>query len=857
LTRRSEPHLIAVVSIYGSEPEPTLRGPAAGQRVFGRYGLTRILGRGGMGVVWAARDETLGGDVALKFLPDAVRWDPAAFDDLKAETRRARQLTHPNIVRIHDFVEDASAAAISMELVNGKTLTELRLEKKNKIFEVADIAPWLPQLAAALDYAHTQARVVHRDLKPSNLMLTRDGVLKIADFGVARSLADSITRVSMMSAGTLVYMSPQQAMGEEPSPSDDLYALGATLYELLTGKPPFHSGDVRVQLFQRKPDAIVARRRMLAVVSASEIPLAWEKTIAACLAKNPLDRPTNVGEVAARLGEAFGRGRPGRGGARERFAAAWGQARASRPPRRALLAVACIALVGLAAWLGWPRNTALGSSAAPTFPSDATRALAAWNFDGDARDGSGRGLDGRAGQAVPTADRFGRIDRALHFNGNADVVVPDAPGVRWGGRQPFTAALWVRAGDEAVMDGDVWRSAGDSVGSLTWGLGFDRGHPAAVFGRVQVDGLGNTVQVRADAAAAPGEWHHFAVVSDGATYSLFVDGAKQAAAALGPSRDATTPDRVELRFGRAERIADWSLTGDLDDARLWRRALTGAEIAALASRLAPPRFAISQGVYSDSEDFATALRAEFGAEARLADWEDLKRLHADDPRAWSDELGLVVGSPATWLQRGGQDRFDPKRRYFLDRFDGVKPTYYLAHDEFGGMTWALGSWYGDRLRFLAALPPAAPRLETLRADATGTIRRAGPPEKDVVALALAWRLTLTPGPGHGAAATVRLRDGRELRAVCETVAGDALAVAVGGATDGSHTWQVAASYADCEYTLVVRDGLLRFRAVSVVGGTPLFQREVAVPGLRLADIATLEISGAAQSRLVSARLIIE
>jgi serine/threonine protein kinase len=282
-----------------------------------------------MGVVWRARDETLGEEVALKFLPDAVRWDPAAFDDLKAETRRARQLTHPNIVRIHDFVEDMGGAAISMELVKGQTLTQLRLATPARILEVADIAPWLPQLGAALDYAHTQARVVHRDLKPSNLMLTETGVLKVADFGVARGLADSVTRVSMMAAGTLVYMSPQQAMGDEPRPADDVYALGATLYELLTGKPPFHTGDVRTQLFQRKPDSIASRRRAWlsgvgrgngepanggaacgdatngagasGIASGGEIPTAWEKTIAACLAKDPAARPATLGEVAAKL----------------------------------------------------------------------------------------------------------------------------------------------------------------------------------------------------------------------------------------------------------------------------------------------------------------------------------------------------------------------------------------------------------------------------------------------------------------------------------------------------------------------------------------------------------------------------
>jgi serine/threonine protein kinase len=396
--------------------------------VFARYVLQGILGRGGMGVVWRAHDETLGEDVALKFLPDAVRWDPAAFDNLKVETRRARQLTHPHIVRIHDFVEDAGGAAISMELVDGSTLSELRLARANKIFETADLTPWLPQLGAALDYAHTQARVVHRDLKPSNVMLARDGAIKVTDFGVARSLADSVTRVSMMSAGTLVYMSPQQAMGDEPAPADDVYALGATLYELLTGKPPFHTGDVRLQLFQRKPDGLAARRKMLGATGA-EISSAWEKTIAACLAKAPEERPRTVSEIAERLCA------PQRTPAK----------RPRRPTRREILLGTLV--LALAGWSGLsPARFHLGSSApvAAGFPSDATRALAAWNFDGDARDGSGHGLDGESTRAVPAQDRFGRIDRALHFNGNALVDVRDSPQLHWSGADAFTAAVWVR-----------------------------------------------------------------------------------------------------------------------------------------------------------------------------------------------------------------------------------------------------------------------------------------------------------------------------------------------------------------------------------------------------------------------------
>ena len=107
----------------------TLRGFAAGQTVFNRYGLTRQLGRGGMGVVWLAHDGKLERDVALKFLPELVALDERAVDDLKRETRRALELTHPNIVRIYDFVDDARCAAISMEWVDGESLSKLGLER--------------------------------------------------------------------------------------------------------------------------------------------------------------------------------------------------------------------------------------------------------------------------------------------------------------------------------------------------------------------------------------------------------------------------------------------------------------------------------------------------------------------------------------------------------------------------------------------------------------------------------------------------------------------------------------------------------------------------------------------------------
>jgi len=285
----------------------TIRGLVVSQQVFGRYTLRHVLGRGGMGVVWLARDERLERDVALKFLPEAVHFDAGALDDLKRETRRCLDLTHPNIIRIYDFVTDQQGAAISMEYVDGKTLAALRIDKENRVFEVEEIKDWIAQACQALFYAHEDVKVVHRDLKPANLMLTSREQVKIADFGIARSVSDSMTAVTMRKAtsGTLVYMSPQQMNGDMSRVTDDVYALGATIYEFLTSKPPFYSGDIPFQVRQSIPRKMSERREELGI-SGQEIPSEWEETIAACLEKAPEQRPQTMLDVAERLGVPVG-----------------------------------------------------------------------------------------------------------------------------------------------------------------------------------------------------------------------------------------------------------------------------------------------------------------------------------------------------------------------------------------------------------------------------------------------------------------------------------------------------------------------------------------------------------------------
>jgi serine/threonine protein kinase len=285
----------------GNGPDLTLHDFAAGQNVFGRYTLIRTLGRGGMGVVWLARDDELERNVALKFLPELIIHDRAVLGELKHEARRSLELTHKNIVRIYDFVHDQTSGCISMEYVDGDTLSNLRADKPHKVFEPDDLTEWTSQLCDALDYAHNHAHIVHRDLKPANLMVNQRGDLKVSDFGIARSLSDSVSKITMQRrSGTLVYMSPQQLDGKRSDHLDDIYSLGASVYELLTSRPPFYSGNVDRQIREQVPPSLTQRRKELGI-DGTPIDAAWEDIVRACLAKDPARRPQSVAEVARRL----------------------------------------------------------------------------------------------------------------------------------------------------------------------------------------------------------------------------------------------------------------------------------------------------------------------------------------------------------------------------------------------------------------------------------------------------------------------------------------------------------------------------------------------------------------------------
>lgn len=272
----------------------------------GRYTLKQELGRGGGGVVWLAQDEHLQQAVAIKRLPPELANDTVALGDLIGEVQKARLLSHPNIIRIHDFVKlPDELSFITMEHVDGTDLGSLRNQQPNGCFTWSRLEGLAIQMCEALQYAHEQ-KIIHRDLKPANMMITREGNLKLADFGIAASVSDSNPKAEMEgdASGTTVYMSPQQMRGLRPEPADDIYALGATLYDLITTRPPFYTGDI-FQLVQDVPPPTISQR-MADYSLENHLPPHAEQAIMLCLAKNPEERPASAKDLADLLhpGEA-------------------------------------------------------------------------------------------------------------------------------------------------------------------------------------------------------------------------------------------------------------------------------------------------------------------------------------------------------------------------------------------------------------------------------------------------------------------------------------------------------------------------------------------------------------------------
>lgn len=268
------------------------------RRSLGPYELTHELGRGGMGVVWAAYDRAKGREVAVKLLAGGGRaGEPTTLERrFLREASLTRRLEHPGIPAVHDHGSHDGELFLVMDLVPGRTLDAvLKSDGPLPVDRAADVTR---RTAEVLVHAHGQG-VMHRDLKPANLMITPNGELKVLDFGVAAALEPHAgeTRFTAANAtpGTVVYMAPEQAVGKT-EPASDLYSLGCVLYELLAGTPPFTDASPFMLYHRHAHDPVppLAERR-------PGLPAGLRQLVEALLEKDPQDRPASAAEVAAAL----------------------------------------------------------------------------------------------------------------------------------------------------------------------------------------------------------------------------------------------------------------------------------------------------------------------------------------------------------------------------------------------------------------------------------------------------------------------------------------------------------------------------------------------------------------------------
>jgi eukaryotic-like serine/threonine-protein kinase len=259
----------------------------------GRYRLERVLGRGGMATVQLAHDTELRRPVAIKVLAEHLAGDVNFRDRFLREARLAARLSHPNVVQVFDAGEDRGQPFIVMEYVPGPTLAE---QGKVPPAEAVQLAL---QACAGLQHAH-EAGLVHRDVKPGNLLLSETGVLKIADFGIARAPESSRITQHGTVLGTAAYLAPEQAAGDEVTAAADVYSLGAVLYELLTGRPLYRFDSLAELVAQQAAGAIVPVRDL-----EPSVPESLEAAVMHALAHEPGFRPGSAAEFASELAGAI------------------------------------------------------------------------------------------------------------------------------------------------------------------------------------------------------------------------------------------------------------------------------------------------------------------------------------------------------------------------------------------------------------------------------------------------------------------------------------------------------------------------------------------------------------------------
>jgi len=267
-----------------------MQRPTPGQTLSDQFTLVHELGRGSMGTVWLAEDRQLGERVALKILGADFTGSPDSIALLREECRKASQLVHPNIVRVHDFFMADDAYFISMQYIDGPTLGH------RGPMPFPDVVECVLSLCDAVEHAH-RSGIVHRDIKPANVLCDSLGHYYLTDFGVSSAVSEDARAIRIRGGGSLPSMSPQQLDGEPAAVGDDIYGLGALLYELLSGAPLFHPQPTPQRVRDEQPAALTVDQ------SGREIPRELTALVLAMLDKRPARRPAGIAAVRSVLEE--------------------------------------------------------------------------------------------------------------------------------------------------------------------------------------------------------------------------------------------------------------------------------------------------------------------------------------------------------------------------------------------------------------------------------------------------------------------------------------------------------------------------------------------------------------------------
>lgn len=283
--------------MYYGDHTMVSRSPTPGDRIR-EYEILETIGKGGMATVYKARHTLIDQTVAIKIMKPSLMDDQQFCERFIREAQaQAKLIGHPNIVTIHNLFEENNLYIIVMEYVNGiivdgsRTRTLAQLIEKHGTLSVAQFKPIFEGVLDGLKFAH-EHNVVHRDIKPSNIMLTGNGSIKIVDFGIARSIADQRLTKTGIAIGTPKYMSPEQVRSSKIDARSDIYSVGITMYEALTGCVPF-KGDTDYEIMRQHEDTPPPPPRSI----NPDIPQKWEDMILMCIAKDPEQRPQNVQDI--------------------------------------------------------------------------------------------------------------------------------------------------------------------------------------------------------------------------------------------------------------------------------------------------------------------------------------------------------------------------------------------------------------------------------------------------------------------------------------------------------------------------------------------------------------------------------